>query len=398
MILVAAAGITSSLQAQQKENVEDVVNSRIIISKMDTVYDTETAGSSRNAPKTIDSIAWSPDGKKLLVDIQGVNQFFSVALLDLSGEKVALKNLTSNREPGNTRLNNSNPCFFKDGKHYVFIGQDLDSKEYRRSLPGIGLFSNVWLSKVNSPNYWKITNCVSSFKASEGAVMPRFSKDGSQICWVNCFADAQVKNFWGKRSVSLAKFTLGKDGPSLSNTRTFTPGNNKTPFYETYGFSPDGKKVLLAATLDMNQEWFGMDICAMDAETGEVKPLTDNPKVWNRYADYSPSGKKVLFTSSDGYAVPFLGFNGEQWKSEMVSELWIMSGNGTEKRKLTGFNDIGNPYYVKTRAYIGMVAWNPADPNKVAFILNVQNNAYTTASSVIVAELANSLTVNLRKK
>ncbi len=394
-----ALTVLLSLQAfAQGENIENVANSRIMISKLTTVYDTNPQGVIRALPRAIESVEWSPDGKSLIVDIQGVNQFFSIAIMNATTEKATIKQLSNSRDTGNTRLNNSNPSFYKNGKYYVFVGQDLSSQEYRRSLPGIGLFSNICLASTTSPNYWNLTNYISSYKTARGAIMPRFSKDGKMLSWTVCAADSQDRNFWGRRSIAVAKFAFVKDVPELSSIKTYSPSSNKQPFYETYGFSPDGKSILFAANMDDKQEWFAMDICSLNIETGEARKLTDTPKNWNRFAAYSPNGKKIIYTSSEGYAVPFLGLNGEQWKNEMFSELWIMNAAGTERRKISGFNDLGNPYFVKTKAYVGMVSWNPVEPNKIAFILNIRNNAYTNYSSVVVAELSNSLTVNLQKK
>ena len=395
---LAIGAIVCATVVAQTESIENAANSRIVISKATAVYDTNTKGGIRTLPKTIESIAWTPDGKNLLVDIQGVNQYYSIALMNLNGDKATVKLLTNSRDTANTRLNNSNPSFYKDGKHYVFIGQDLDSKEYKRSLPGIGLFSNICVANVNSPNFWTLTNYISSYKSAKGAVMPSFSKDGTMLCWTVCASEAEDRNFWGRRSIATAKFSFNKGVPAISGIKTYSPSQNKLPFYETYGFSPDGKSLLFASNLDEKQEWFAMDICLLNLESGEAKKLTNTPSNWNRYAAFSPNGKKIIYSSSEGYSVPFLGFNGEQWKNEMFSELWIMNSTGGERRKLSGFNELGNPQFVKTKAFIGAVAWNPTDPNKIAFILNVRNNAYSNSSSVMVAELSNTLTANLPKK
>ncbi len=141
-----------------------------------------------------------------------------------------------------------------------------------------------------------------------------------------------------------------------------------------------------------------MDICSMNLENGQVVNLTDTPQDWNRFAAFSPNGRKIIYTSSEGFKVPFLGNDSEQWKNEMFSELWIMNCDGTDKRKLSGFNAPANPYFVKTKAYIGMVAWNPTDPTKIAFILNVRNNAYTNLASIVIAELSNNITGYIPKK
>ena len=75
-----------------------------------------------------------------------------------------------------------------------------------------------------------------------------------------------------------------------------------------------------------------------------------------------------------------------------------MNSNGTEKRKLSGFNEPSNPYFARTKAFIGMVAWHPLAPNIIAFILNVRNNAYTNFASIVVAELSDNTTGNISKK
>ena len=380
------------------ESIENVSNSRIAISKVTPLVSMNSKDAFRTLPKVIESLEWSPDGKSLLVDTQGVNQFFSIAIMSALGEKTSVRQLSNSRDTGNTRLNNSNPCFHKDGKHYVFIGQDLNSREYARSLPGIGLFSNVCLAKVNSPNYWNLTNYVSSYKLAKGAVMPRFSKNGQILCWTVCASDAEDRNFWGRRSIAVAKFAFVNETPELSDIKNYSPSRNRHPFYETYGFSPDGKSLLFASNLDENQQWFTMDICSLNLQNGQVTKLTDTQGAWHRFAAFSPNGKKIIYTSSESFSVPFLGNDAQKWKNELFSELWIMNSNGSEKRKLSGFNDPGNPYFAKTKAYIGMVAWHPTDPNKIAFLLNVRNNAYTNQASIVIAELSSNTTGTPSKK
>ena len=394
---ITAAAVVLSMHAFG-ESIESLPNSRIAISRISTVLDTNSKDALRTPPKAIESLEWSPDGKSLIVDIQGVNQFFSIAIMNAFGDKTTIRQLSNTRDTANTRLNNSNPCFHKDGKHYVFVGQDLNSHEYGRSLPGIGLFSNICLAKLNSPSYWNLTNYVSSYKLAKGAVMPRFSKDGKMLCWTTCVAAAMDRNFWGRRGIVTAKFAFVNETPEITEITTYSPSDNKHPFYETYGFAPDGKSLLFASNLNNNQEWFSMDICSLNLENHKVTKLTDTPRDWNRFAAYSPNGKKIIYTSSEGFSVPFLGNDGEQWKNEIFSELWIMNSNGTEKRKLSGFNEPDNPYFAKTKAYIGMVAWHPFAPNIIAFILNVRNNAYTNFASIVVAELSDTTTGNLSKK
>lgn len=395
LAIVIAMGFAVSLYAENSvENsvIEATVNGRLKVVKKTVLFDSAKFSTGRTPSRNVESIAWSPDGRFLLMDQKGLNQFFAIARTRLDGDKVAGKTsvLSNNRITGNTRLNNSNPAWFPTGKYFVFTGQDNSSSEYKRSLPGYGFFSNLWLADTKGTSFSKLTHEVSTYNAPKGAVMPRFSPDGRKLFWTRCEAPLLNGNY-GERSLMLADFKMRDDNsPELSAIQSFQPGGTGVNFYESYGFSPDGNDLLYAANMTPGEDWFCMDICTQPVKSTAVKQLTRTPGVWDRYAAFTPNGKKILWSSSQGYSVAYLGPAGSQWQQSMITELWIMNKDGSDKKRLTGFNDTTSPDYIATRCYVGMVACHP-DGKHVAIVLHKQYNVYNTTSSVILLEFDNML-------
>lgn len=375
------------------QDIEQIVNSRIIVTKTTAVFDTAKYSVGKPSSKNIASVAWSPDGKKLLIDIQGSNQYYSIASVKLDGDKATTTILSSGRVPQNSRLHDSNPAWHPKGKHFVFVGQNGNSTEFKRAMPGEGLFCNLWLGNSKGNNFWQLTDYISSFNSPKGATMPRFSPDGKKLFWTNCQGQPPLKSIHSERALVLADFSLKDDTPEINIVQTFQPGNAENKFYESYGFSPDGKSLLYAANLEQGQDWFGMDICTQPVNSTVPKQLTTSPTVWDRYASFSPNGKKIVWSSSEGYSIAYLGPGGSRWQQAMISELWIMNRDGSEKRRITGFNDRTNPQYIGQRCFFGMIAWNPVDSKKLAVILHKQFNVYNNSSTVMIIELGNQLSI-----
>lgn len=385
MCLALCAGNLALSQDQPKVSVEDITNGKIAVAKI-----TPLGKDFQN----IESIAWSSDGKSLIVDRQGINQFYQVFVVPLAADGERNPAVTANRS-SSSRSHNGNASWHPDNQHIIFCGQNADSSEFTRSVPSYGLQCNLWLTTSTGSRFWQLTHMLTSFNSPKGVSMPRFSPDGKLLFWTGCLGATTRGSIWGERALFLADFSFAGDRPQLTNQQNFQPGTQHD-FYESYGFSPDGKSLLFAGNMTPDQQWFGMDICMMELASvypsqAKMTPvmLTNTPYVWDRYASFSPNGKKIIWSSSEGNTVPYLGIGGARWQQFMQSDLWIMNSDGKEKRRLTGFNNRRAPEYAKRKCYVGMSAWHPSE-DKIAIVLHYEVRNANMESVAYIIELDNS--------
>lgn len=385
MCLALCAGNFALSQDQPKVSVEDITNGKIAVAKI-----TPLGKDFQN----IESIAWSSDGKSLIVDRQGINQFYQVFVVPLAADGERNQAVTANRS-SSSRSHNGNASWHPDNQHIIFCGQNADSSEFTRSVPSYGLQCNLWLTTSTGSRFWQLTHMLTSFNSPKGVSMPKFSPDGKLLFWTGCLGATTRGSIWGERALFLADFSFAGDRPQLTNQQNFQPGTQHD-FYESYGFSPDGKSLLFAGNMTPDQQWFGMDIGKMELASvypsqAKMTPvmLTNTPYVWDRYASFSPNGKKIIWSSSEGNTVPYLGIGGARWQQFMQSDLWIMNSDGKEKRRLTGFNNRRAPEYAKRKCYVGMSAWHPSE-DKIAIVLHYEVRNANMESVAYIIELDNS--------
>ena len=392
VVFVLASSLVAAFAApvESSSDIEEIPNSRVGVVNMHTIFDSSVKSSQKVFPRNIESIAWDSTGNRLFIDYQGVNQYFAIA--DLSSALKGtpkVKILSHSRDKGNTRLNSANPVFHPSDKYYLFSGQDNGVNEYKRSLPGYGFCTNLVAADIQSNIFWPLTAYVSNAKILRGALMPQFSPDGKQLFWTHCETTPAEKSIFGKRTLMLADFKVIANTPQLSNARQIAGDQLDTSFAESYGFSPDGKSLLFAATRKNAAVWYSMDLASFNLETNEIRFLTDRAETWDRYAAFTTTGKKIIWSSSGTYAIPYLGVGGSQWQNEMLSEIWIMTAKGQDRRQITFFNERGNSQYAGCKCYVGMIKWHPTRRNTFAFILHKQHSLNSTSSSIVIAELAN---------
>jgi len=77
-----------------------------------------------------------------------------------------------------------------------------------------------------------------------------------------------------------------------------------------------------------------LDIYTFDLETHELRQLTDSPGEWDEYAQFSSTGKKIVWISSTGYGMG----TARRWWNYLKTDYWIMNADGSNKTRVTFYN------------------------------------------------------------
>jgi TolB protein len=150
----------------------------------------------------------------------------------------------------------------------------------------------------------------------------------------------------------VADFVSDASGMRLESPRRVV---HDTTWWETHGFTPDGRRVI---TTNTRAGFLSTDIYAVDIETGHRDRLT-TPVTWDEHAHLSPDGRKLAWISgrfrdapvaslSDGSISPVFDF---LWIGPGIlfdmgapagysTELTLMDADGSHVQRLTTDNQI----------------------------------------------------------
>ena len=256
------------------------------------------------------------------------------------------------------QLHNGQPAWHPDGEWIVFQAQDPGLGSVRGNLGqgGAGVNNNLWLTDRAGVEFYQLTQ----IEKSEAILHPHFSPDGSRLFW----AAREKKLIGGEWVLKIADFSFDDDGiPRLTNETVFRPDGKRNTFYESHEFTPDGTSVIFSSDAGREGRIYDLDIWSMDIASQELKRLTDSESVWDEHAILSPSGRKIVWVSSEGY----------DWKPRNVKSLrtdfWIMDSDGSNKQQLTHFNEPGFPESVSGASVIAAdSSWNRDGTRLVAHI------------------------------
>jgi Tol biopolymer transport system component len=206
-----------------------------------------------------------------------------------------------------------------------------------------GMATDLYAVSADGQRWARLTT--SPWPVAYGVMAPHFSADGTKLLWSQLVepADASHGRPWGRYRLLLADFVVDGSGtPGLANVRDLTPSGGV--FVEANGLSPDGTKVLFTSNMG-SSDANNMDIWALDLATGATTKLTDSPN-WDEHAAYAPSGRSIAYMAGD------LGV----WA--MSADLMLMDANGANKRRLTAFNQAGQPGYTGELTMVLRPTWN----------------------------------------
>jgi hypothetical protein len=96
-----------------------------------------------------------------------------------------------------------------------------------------------------------------------------------------------------------------------------------------------------------------MEIYLMELTTQKVHQLTTNDE-WDEHAHFTSDGSYIVWISSEGVPQPKGTALEEIVQHPPKLEYWIMKIDGTQKQRLSYFNDPSNPTYIEVRGGIGL--------------------------------------------
>lgn len=272
----------------------------------------------------------------LVIDKTGQTQgsFFNTYTIQPNGANAVC--LTCGN-PLVTAGHNGNPAWHPNGQYIVFQVQDTSlailptnwqTIAYRVTNPGYGTNNNLWLMTADGSQMWQLTYVA----AGQGVLHAHFNPAGNLLVWANKINYTGPDQQW---VINIANLVWTGGVPSLTNIKTYAPFGTNI-FYETFGFSPDGSTIIFSAGSPSQQT---LNVYTYNLTTRVLTNLTNTGTgIWNEHAHFSPDNARIIFGSSMNitmtrtYYVPFLDY-------------WSMNTDGTNKVRLTYFNDPTAPEY-----------------------------------------------------
>lgn len=218
-----------------------------------------------------------------------------------------------------------------EGKH---VGEFYGAGD---AEPGRGTYNDVWLMRSDGSAAWQLTHYVQDH--GMGTMWADFDRTGTRIVWAQMTGMATPLTPFGTWQIKIAKLRWSHGTPSLTRVQTLQPQRGR--FYEPYGFTPDGRGILLASDYRMPNVWYSQ-IWIMNIATGAMTRISpdDVPhnllaqlgpfSNYNEFAQFTPDGSRIVFGRTrgdaagmdywtarpDGSDVHRLTFMGESWSSQ----------------------------------------------------------------------------------
>lgn len=300
-------------------------------------------------------LSWSKSTNIIAYDKLGPNDLYDVWTIRPDGTGDTCLTCSTAALP---LLNRGNPVWSADGKFIVFQvqqGPSLGRMGNMLNRPGSGWNNDLWVMDAAGKRFWQLTRAPAAFG---GVIHPQFSWAGDKLVWGHRLS--RTPRPFGTWQLKLGDFVVSPSGvPSVRNIRTYTPGAQKY-YYEPHGFSPDDKTLFFMGDLEPGQSPLGMDIYSLDLTTNKLTNLTNTMDQWDEFPTPTPSGNKLIWSSTAGTASTPRHFR---------CDLWIMDYDGSNKHKLTFFNDPKSPDYMPDGICAADPDWN-ADGTQLALYAN----------------------------
>ncbi len=311
---------------------------------------------------------WNPvNNNEVCYSVKGADTYYDVHIA--SPDRTRDTCITCNH-PDLPNRHIANPAWHPSGKWLVLV---VEKKVHPRgsanALPGFGAFCDLYLISSDGKKCYLLYENVNDF--DHGIIAPRFSPDGTKIVWTDRFKRPALWNaqrhfgFW---TIKTADFSFGNDSiPHMTNPKDLLPG--KRCFNESYGFSPDGKKIILCSSMTTNSAWKAQ-LFTMNVDGSDIVQLTEG-KEYNEHGCYSPDGKTIVWMSNKDNAN-----KGTDW--------WMMNADGTNKHRISFFNDPKHADYIGKAVWTGLATFAPDGKR---FMGGIQKSLITQEGYIVIAKL-----------
>jgi Tol biopolymer transport system component len=301
---------------------------------------------------------WSPTAERIAFDRLGPDGYFDIYSMVTDGSDVRC--LTCDK-PGLPNKSMGNPAWHPTGNYIAFQAQNAytglgDITDYFAN-PGSGLNNDLWIMDKDGARFWQITTVPNRL----GAVLhPQFSRQGDRILWSERLSSDGGK--WGTWALKLADFRIDSAGvPHVDNIRTLQPGAQHQ-MYESHGFSPDGRQLLFSGNLEVGQAENAADIYLYDPVADQLKNLTQTMDEWDEHAHFSPDGNTIVWMTNKSQTLSMLF-------GVLRTDYWTMNIDGSNKRRLTYFNDFWSPQFVSGGVIAADATWSPDGRRLAAYLI-----------------------------
>jgi len=350
----------------------------------------ETGETSENCPRDcwLDTITlfieeggrvdWAHDGSDLIAfDSKDSTGFYDVYTINPDGTG---RTCITCDAPGLPQNHNGQPAWHPFGEWLVFQAENEHEDSTVNSggsTPGKGGRSNLWVYSDIQEEFYQLTFLPDS--DSCGVLHPHFSHDGTKLSWSEKYNTGGVIPFgqsFGVWMLKTADFVVDGDGyPSLQNITEHQPFDEV--FYENHSFTPDDSGLLFSSninlwTLPLNSN----QMVVLDLASGNTIQLTDS--TYNEHAQYTPDGQKILWGTN-------------RQNPEKGMDYWIMNTDGSNKQRITYFNDSTQYEYIPGKAYAIDMSFS-ADGMKM--ISYVQNDLIVQEGAIYMYSFKDCATIN----
>ncbi len=309
--------------------------------------------------------AWSVQGDRLAYDAPDSARDDGLVDIFVLDQGARLGRCLTCAVPDLRKLHALGPSWHPSGKQLLFQTVALANKTGigtgQLDTPARSQRGEIWLARVDGKDFWQLTALGTIGSAP---LDPSFSFEGDRLVWAQ--RSNSRRGRYGAWRLESASLRMRRGVPSLSEERVeFEP---EVPVLVIpHGFSPDDRGVLVSTHLEPGQTETGLDLYLV--ERGRPpRRLTRTTGSAEAFAQFEPRNGRITYTSEDGLERTVLGMPS--------SELWSMSADGTDLRRLTYFNDGAAPEY-RGATWVGAFAWHP-DGDRLAVQVSSGSNASTS--------------------